>query len=181
MLRVDEDYLDAVRVDVGVVGHEQIPDEVVQFRGHLDPGRPAPDNHEGQLGVGDLAPRQRYLLVALDDPVDDRLAGADPPYAYAVLLHAGYAEVGRLGPQREHEMLVGELLAARHHAPPLQIHAVQGSTPEAGAEPDQGPAQGLSDVLGRHVAADNAGQHRPEREVVLPRDEHDPDVVAVPG
>ena len=61
-----------------------------------------------------------------------------------MLLHAGYAEVGRLGPQREHEMLVGELPAACHHAPLFQIDAVQRSPPEAGAEPDQGPAQGCA-------------------------------------
>src|SRR5215211_856746 len=78
-------------------------------------------------------------------------------------------------------MLVGKLLAACYHTLPSQVNALQRSPPEAGAEPDQGPAQGLRDVLGRHIAADDAGQHRPEREVVLPRDEHDPDVVAVPG
>src|SRR5215207_7870838 len=78
-------------------------------------------------------------------------------------------------------MLVGELLAACHHTSLSEVDAVQRSPPEAGAEPDQGPAQGLRDVLGRHVAADDAGQHWPEREVVLPGDEHDPDVLAVPG
>src|SRR3712207_7156998 len=78
-------------------------------------------------------------------------------------------------------MLVGKLLAACHHTLPSQVNAVQRSPPEAGAEPDQGPAQGLRDVLGRHIAAYDAGKHRPEREVILPRDEHDPDVVAVPG
>src|SRR5215212_6384625 len=78
-------------------------------------------------------------------------------------------------------MLVGKLLAACHHTLPSQVNALQRSPPEAGAEPDQSPAQGLRDVLRRHIAADDAGQHRPECEVVLPRDEHDPDVVAVSG
>src|SRR5918993_60184 len=78
-------------------------------------------------------------------------------------------------------MLVGELLAPCHRAPLFQIDAVQRTPPKSCAEPNQGPSQGWGAVLGRHIAADDAGQHRPEREVVLPRDEQDPDVVAVPG
>src|SRR3712207_8236407 len=59
-----------------------------------DPGGPAAYDDEGELGVWHVA-LERGLLVALDDPVADPLPRVDAPYAYAVLLDAGDAEVDR--------------------------------------------------------------------------------------
>jgi hypothetical protein len=63
----------------------------------------------------------------------------------------------------------------------LEVYALYLRAAEAGAVPDQGLPQGLGDVLGLYVAAYGVREHGPEGEEVLPGDEHDPDVVAVPG
>ena len=86
-------------VYVRVVGDEELLQEVVQFGGDLNPRRAAPDDDEGELGVGDFAPRQRRLLVAIDDAVADLLPGPDAPYAYGVLFDAGDPEVRGLRPR----------------------------------------------------------------------------------
>src|SRR3712207_8592420 len=119
--------------------------------------------------------------LALDDPVADPLPRVDAPYAYAVLLDAGDAEVRGLRAQGQNEVLVGELSSGCRHDPSLRVHGIEVGPPEAGAESDQGPPQRLRYVVRLHVAAYDAGQHRPEGEVVLPVDDHHPDVVAVPG
>src|SRR3712207_978793 len=109
------------------------------------------------------------------------LPRVDAPYAYAVLLDAGDAEVRGLRAQGQNEVLVGELSSGCRHDPSLRVHGIEVGPPEAGAESDQGSPQRLRYVVRLHVAAYDAGQHRPVGEVVLPVDDHHPDVVAVPG
>src|SRR5215204_1236938 len=121
LVGVHEDYLRTLRIYVRVVGNEARLKEVVQLGGHLHPRRPAPDDHEGQLGIGHVSPRQRRLLVALDDTVADLLPRPDPLYADGVLFDAGDPEVSRLRPEREDQMIVGELPAGRLDDLPLGI------------------------------------------------------------
>ncbi len=106
-----------------------------------------------RLRVGDLAPGQRGLLVALDDPVADLLGRPDALDADGVLLDPGYAEVRGLRPERQDQVLVGELPPVGGHALLLEVDALDLGAAEAGAVPDQGPPQGLGDVLGVYVAA----------------------------
>src|SRR3712207_9403827 len=80
-----------------------------------DPGGPAAYDDEGELGVWHVA-LERGLLVALDDPVADPLPRVDAPYAYAVLLDAGDAEVRGLraqGQNRSEERRVGKECRSR--------------------------------------------------------------------
>ena len=83
---------DAVRVDVRVVGREVLVDEGVDLGGHLDPGSPATDNHESELGLGHLVADEGDLLEALYDAVADALGVFDAPHGHAVLLDTGDAE-----------------------------------------------------------------------------------------
>jgi hypothetical protein len=101
--------------------------------------------------------------------------------ADGVILDARDAEVRGLGPQRQHEVVVGELPPVGGDAPLLEVQALHLGAAEAGAVPDQGPPQRLRHVLGVYVAADAPGEHGPEGEEVLPRDDHDPDIVAPTG
>jgi len=74
---LDEEYPDAVRVYVRVIGRQGLVNERVELRGHLNPRRPTADNHEGELGLRDLLSHQGDLLEALDDPVADALGVFD--------------------------------------------------------------------------------------------------------
>src|SRR5215210_4111512 len=181
LVGVDEGYPRTIRVYVGVVGNEEFLKEVVQFGGDLDPGRATPDNDEGELGVGHVAPGQRRLFVALDDAVADLLARPYPFYAYGVLFDAGDPKVGRLRPEGEHEVVVRKLSAAGRDYAPLGVHTLEIRPPKAGAEPDERPAQGLCHVVCLDVAPDDTCQHGPEGKVVLPGHEHDAHIVALPG
>src|SRR3954464_13406337 len=79
-------------------------------------------------------------------------------------------------------MVVRELQpAAGRHYLSVEVYGLQLRPPEAGAELDQGTAQGLFDVLGLHVAAYDPRHHRPVGEEVLFVDDHDPDVVTFFG
>src|SRR5215211_4951955 len=133
LVGVDEDYLRAIRVYVGVVGNEEFLEEVMQLGGDLDPGGAAPDDDEGKLGVGHVAPIQRRLLVALDDAVADLLSRPYSLYADGVLFDAGDPKVGRLRPEGEHEVVVRKLLAGGRDDAPLGVHALEIRPPEAGA------------------------------------------------
>src|SRR5919112_4661133 len=179
LVGVDEDYPRAIRVYVGVVGDEEFLKEVVQFGGYLDSGRATPDDDEGELGVGHVAPGKRRLFVALDDAVADLLTRPYPLYADGVLFDAGDPKVGRLCPEGEHEVVVRKFLARGRDYLPRGVHALEIRPPKAGAEPDEGSAQGLCHVVCLDVAPDDARQHGPEGKVVLPGDEHDTHIVAL--
>ncbi len=127
------------------------------------------------------------MLVALDHPVADALRSADAFHADTVLLDTRNTEVGWLAAQGHDQMIVGHLLLVTRgrpneiYDPFLEVYGLDVRPPETGPILHQAPSEGLGDVRGIHVAADNPGQHRPEREVVLFGDDHDPNVVAVPG
>src|SRR5215210_500679 len=181
LVSIDEDYLRAIRIYVGIVGNEEFLKEVMQFGGNLDPGRATPDDDEGELGVGHVAPGKRRLFVAIDDAVADLLTSPYPLYADGVLFDAGDPKVGRLRPEGEDQVVVRKLLARGRDYLPLGIHALEIRPPKAGAEPDERPAQRLRYVVRLDVAPDHARQHGPEGDVVLPGDEHDAHVVALSG
>src|SRR5215211_294154 len=181
LVTVDEDYPDPVRVDVRVVGGEDLVNQLVQLRGRLYARGTAAYDDEGQLRVGDLAAGQGRLLVALDDPVAYLLGRPDTLHADGVLLDARYTEVGRLTAQGYDEVFVRELPPVGRDALLLEVYAPDLGAPEAGPVPDQGPPQRLRDVLGVYVAAYDPREYRPEGEIVLPGDEHHANVVAVPG
>jgi hypothetical protein len=87
----------------------------------------------------------------------------------------------RLAAQGYDEVFVRELPPVGRDALLLEVYAPDLGATEAGSVPDQGPPQRLRDVLGVYVAAHDPREYRPESEIVLPGDEHDADVVAVPG
>ena len=179
--RLEQVDPDAVRVDVRVVGREVLVDEGVDLGGHLDPGSPATDDHEGELGLGHLVPDEGDLLEALYDPVADALGVLDAPHGQAVLLHAGDAEEVGLAAQRDDELVVGELDTTVGHDDLLvRVYARDLGPPEAGSGEDEGAPQGLGDVAGVDVAADDPWHHRPEGEEVVARYDQYPDVVALP-
>src|SRR5919107_2344492 len=190
LVGVHQHDLDPVQVDVRVVGRESLVGQSVELGGYLHPGRSTSYNHEGELRLRDLivavplrgfVAGQGYLLEAFDHAVADALRVGEALHADAVLLDAGDAEEGRVRAQRQHQVVVGELQAAAGLQDlVLEVYALQLRPPEAGAELYQGAAQWLRDVLGLHVAAYDARHHRPVGEEILPVDDHDPDVVAVP-
>src|SRR5918994_3293338 len=190
LVGVHQNNLDPIQVDVRVVGGEGFVGQSVELGGYLHPGRAASYNDEGELRLRDLVVAislrgfvagQGDLLEAFDHSVADALRIGEALNADAVLLDAGDAEEGRVRAQRQHQVVVGELQAAAGLQDlVLEVYALQLRPPEAGAELYQGTAQWLRDVLGLHVAAYDARHHRPVGEEVLPVDDHDPDVVAVP-
>jgi hypothetical protein len=111
----EQENADAVRVYVRVVRGQVLVDEGVDLRGHLDPGRAAAYDHEGQLGLGHLAPDERDLLKAFYDPIADALGVLDTPHGQAVLLYAGDAEEVGQATQRDEDVVEGELYTAVGH------------------------------------------------------------------
>src|SRR5918997_444506 len=190
LVGVHQHDLDPVQVDVRVVGGEGLVGQSVELGGYLHTGRATPYDDEGQLGLRELVIPVRLrsfvagqgdLFEAFDHAVADALRVGEALHADAVLLDAGDAEESGVRAQRQHQVVVGELQAAAGLQDLLlEVYALQLRPPEAGTELYQGAAQWLRDVLGLHVAAYDPRHHRPVGEEVLPVDDHDPYVVAVP-
>src|SRR5919112_3345120 len=173
---------DAVGIYVRVVGGEMLVDEGVDLGSHLDPRRAPADHHESQLGVGHLIADEGDLLETLYNAVADLLGVLDSPHGQAVFLDTGNAEKVRLPAQRDNELVVRELdtpvgpddlalgVDTRDHGPP-----------EARAGEYERAPQGLGDVAGIDVAADDPRNHRPEGKEVVARYDEYPHVVAVLG
>jgi hypothetical protein len=179
--RVQQEDAEPVRVDVRVLGTEDLVDQDVKLRGGLDAGRSGPDHHEGELRHRHVAALHGCLLEAFYHPVADADGAGDPLHRDGVLLDARYPEESRLRAEREHDVVVGKLLAACAHDLPLEVDALDLGPPEAGAGVDQSAPERLGDVPDAHVARYDAGNHRPEGQIVVPGDHHHPDIAPAAG
>src|SRR5918995_2322003 len=154
-------------------------DEVVDLGRHLDPCGTPTDDHKGQLGLGHFVPDQGDFFEALYDTVSDAFGVFDPPHGQAVFLDTGDAEKVRLSAKRDYELIIGELeTACGLDDLAVRVYTRDPGPPEACAGEDEGAPQGLCDVAGVDVAADDPWHHRPEGEEVVARYEKDPDVIA---
>src|SRR3954463_5677454 len=128
----------------------------MDLRGNLYPRRAPADNHEGELGLRDLALHQGNLLEALDHTVADDLGVFDTSHGQTMLLDTGDAEEVRLAAQRDHELVVRKLQpSAGLYNLLFVVYSLQLSPPEARSGRDQGAPQGLGDIAGLHLATDD--------------------------
>src|SRR5919107_1165025 len=173
---------DAGRIYVRVVGGEMLVDEGVDLGGHLDTCRAAADHHESQLGVGHLIADEGDLLETLNNAVADLLGVLDSSHGQAVLLDTGNAEEVRLTAQRDNELVVRELdTPIGDDDLALRVDTRDPGPPETRAGEYERASQGLGDVAGVDVAADDPRNHRPEGKKVVARYDEYADVVAVLG
>jgi hypothetical protein len=155
-------------------------DQGVDLRSRLDPRRAPANNHEGELGLRDLTSHQRDFFEAFDHAVADTLGVFDTPHSESVLLDAGDAEEVCLAADRDHELVVRELhLAVGLYDLALVVYFFQLCSPKARPGRDKGAPQGLGDVAGLCLAADDRRHHRPEGEEVIARYYKDADILAV--
>ena len=178
--RFEQDDPDPVRVDVRVVGGQGFVDDSVDLGGNLYPRGAAPYDDEGQRRFRDISVREGGLLEAFDHPIADAQGVPEPPHRQAVLLDARDAEEVRLPAQGQDQMIVGKLPAVGVDATVLEVYVPKLRPSEARTGLNERSAQCLRYVPDVHVAADYPGHHGPESKVVLPGDDHYPDVVTVP-
>src|SRR5215210_1553549 len=157
-------------------------DEGVDLGSHLHPCRATADHHESELGLRHLIADEGDLFETLYDTVADPLGVFDSPHCQAVLLDTGDPEEIRLPAQRDNELVVRELeIPVGLDDLPLGVDTRDPGPPEARAGEYERAPQGLGDVAGIDVAADDPRNHRPEGKEVVARYDEYPHVVAVLG
>ena len=171
---LEQQHSHVLEVETRVVLYQHQADQLGERTGHLDPRGAAPDHDEGQLRAALLRiGLQHGALEGVQHVVPDTDRLGDVLEAEAVLRHAFEAEIVRLTPDSEDQVVVRDRTVGRHDAIRGRLEAGDLGHAELGVGlASQNGADRAGDLLGLEPRGGDLVEQRLEQMVVVAVHQH---------